>query len=217
MLLNLATNMYYVGQALDFKVRWKGHIYLLNNNVHTNIHLQNAWNKYGQIAFKFYILEIIIDENKLDEREQYWMDRSQCYDRRIGYNIGRIAESSMRGRKHSEETKLKISQILLGHPPSKAHTGCKHSDEAKLKISKANIGKKCSKETKIKMSIFQRSKIVSEKGRKNMSNSKMGNQSSRKLNKWPCADGWKCKCENCTNKRRSYWKEYDVKRGRSKI
>ena len=52
-------------------------------------------------------------------------------------------------RKHSEETRRKISE---------ANKGRNHSDETKMKISKANTGKRHSQKTRRKMSILSRGK-----------------------------------------------------------
>ena len=43
----------YVGQAINIKDRWTSHMQCLNRNKHHNIHLQRAWNKYGEECFKF--------------------------------------------------------------------------------------------------------------------------------------------------------------------
>jgi len=59
------------------------------------------------------------------------------------------------GKKHSEETKLKMSKVAIGH---KRCLGKKHSEETKLKMSKASEGNKSrtnlphTAETKLKMS-----------------------------------------------------------------
>jgi hypothetical protein len=62
---------------------------------------------------------------------------------------------SWKGKKHSEETKLKMSKVAIGH---KRCLGKKHSEETKLKMSKASKGNKSrtnlphTAETKLKMS-----------------------------------------------------------------
>lgn len=132
MLLNLVTNMYYIGSVIRFNKRWRQHRSDLNLNKHTNSYLQHAWNKHGEENFKFYVLELVADKSKLLEREQFWLDHSRCYDINIGYNLNLIAASSL-GIKRSEYTKAKMSL---------ANKGKKLSEEHKLRISRALIGRK---------------------------------------------------------------------------
>jgi hypothetical protein len=63
------------------------------------------------------------------------------------------------GKKHSEETKKKISKNSVGN------RGQKFSEEHKKKISMANIGKKRSEEAKKKMSESHKGKPSGRKGK----------------------------------------------------
>ena len=155
---NLVNNKVYIGQAVNINNRWKGHLKELKHNNHTNRHLQNAWNKYGEENFKFDIIEEC-EEDKLTEREQYWIDyygglnSSDNYNKRDASSKGHLSEESKlkvsRANKGKilgplkEETKQKISRALKGRP---AHNkGISVSKEIKDKISKANKGKPKSK------------------------------------------------------------------------
>lgn len=54
----------YVGSSIHLTQRRKEHFSRLMHNRHENIHLQNAYNKYGREAFEFEILETLsIDDN----------------------------------------------------------------------------------------------------------------------------------------------------------
>lgn len=64
----------YVGQAFDIAKRWHDHKTQLRNNTHHNIHLQNAWNKYGERNFSFEVLEFCRTVD-LDDKEQYWIEK----------------------------------------------------------------------------------------------------------------------------------------------
>ena len=46
MIQNTTNGKIYIGQAIDIEKRWKNHIWELDNNRHTNKHLQRTWNKY---------------------------------------------------------------------------------------------------------------------------------------------------------------------------
>lgn len=169
MILNLVTEMYYIGQAINFDKRFWKHKYELNKNVHTNLHLQNAWNKYGEANFKFCILEIVYDKFQLTTREQFWLDRSKCYERNIGYNLLCNAESRL-GLKHTEETKKKLSILGKGVKRSVEtrakmsawQVGLKHSEKRKIANSNGHKGKVISEETKRKLSIACKGKKLTE-------------------------------------------------------
>jgi group I intron endonuclease len=129
-ILNTHNRMIYVGSAVDFQQRFYLHIYHLNANTHFNKHLQNAWNKYGENAFEFKILEFCEKDN-LIKREQHWIDWTLCYQREIGYNSRRKAETNL-GLQWSEETKRKMGQKNIGR---------KHTQEHKDKVIKALTGR----------------------------------------------------------------------------
>lgn len=157
---NKINNKVYIGQSVDIRRRLVKHVALLRHNYHWNLHLQNAWNKYGEDNFEFDILEIVENENELVEREQYYIDVVyQSRERENGYNIrpadinGHLPEETKRrigdanrGRKHSEEFRRKISEIQRGQKRKPL------SEETKRKISEAQKGKKISEETRRKIS-----------------------------------------------------------------
>ena len=69
---NIVNGKKYVGQSVDIASRFIKHRYLLRNNKHYNVHLQGAWNTYGEDNFLFYVLEEC-NTALLDEREQYYI------------------------------------------------------------------------------------------------------------------------------------------------
>ena len=111
---NLITNLFYIGSATDFKIRWRKHVNDLNHNCHDNSYLQNAWNKYSSDVFEFKILECVKDKNKLLEIEQRWINWTKCYERNIGYNLAPKADS-VKGIKWSEASKKKLSKSKEGN------------------------------------------------------------------------------------------------------
>ena len=98
---NLKNNKAYIGQSTDIKTRWKNHKKELENNSHRNSHLQNAFNKYGEEAFEFRILEETFEEN-LDDAEEYWIDYFDSTNPRKGYNL-REGANSYKHRKEIQE------------------------------------------------------------------------------------------------------------------
>lgn len=125
-IVNTINNNIYIGSAINFKVRWNNHKNKLNKNCHVNLHLQNAWNKYGYQKFKFEVIEEC-EKNILIQREQYWLDTLKPE-----YNI-QITAGSNFGLKFSDEHKTKISLKLKNR---------KFSKETKIKISLAKTGVK---------------------------------------------------------------------------
>lgn len=106
-ILCLSNNKVYVGSAVNIPSRWSVHRWGLRANRHHCGYLQRAWNKYGERRFKFVVVEYC-EENKLAEREQYYMDVS----RRRLMNSQPVARCS-RGYKHSAETKRRMSQSAI--------------------------------------------------------------------------------------------------------
>jgi hypothetical protein len=105
-------NKFYIGSATYYAKRMDKHFWGLKNNKHVNPYMQNAYNKYGANSFSCEILEYCTMDN-LIEREQYWLDLTQCYDRTVGFNISKIAESK-RGTKMPESAKIAIGNFWRG-------------------------------------------------------------------------------------------------------
>jgi group I intron endonuclease len=102
---NKVTNKKYIGQSVNINYRWSKHRYELNNNAHYNDYLQNAWNKYGEDKFVFYVLECCCKE-ELDEKEKYYIALYNTTDRNYGYNLQSGGQAS---NTPSYETCQKIS------------------------------------------------------------------------------------------------------------
>ena len=79
----ICNGKYYIGQSIDIKHRWRKHKEELKMGIHHNTHLQNAYNKYGEVKFEV-LLEC--EKGKLDEYEQYYIFELMTYDRKIGFN-----------------------------------------------------------------------------------------------------------------------------------
>lgn len=94
---NLVNGKKYVGQTTCFYRRMKTYRY-----TYPNAYMEHAVNKHGLDNFDITILERDVPLDKLDEREQYWLDYYQSYDADKGYNICKIA-STTKGVTHTEE------------------------------------------------------------------------------------------------------------------
>lgn len=163
----VSTGVKYIGQTIEnFYRRWIFHKWNLKNNHHSNQYLQHAWNKYGEENFKFYPIEYFDisqkskdTKNKLDKLEQFYIEKFDTFNN--GFNlttggercrmtplseeakrkIGEKNKINMLGKKHSEETKRKMSMV---------HKGYVKTEEHRRHLSEAKKGKPISEEHKEK-------------------------------------------------------------------
>jgi len=116
---NILNDNLYIGCTFKagFKSRHKGHRSALRHGNHHCLHLQNAWNKYGEDNFIFEVIEefkfpldypIDLIKTHIENREQYYFDKLNPR-----YNILKRAGSPL-GKKHTQETIEKIRQGNLG-------------------------------------------------------------------------------------------------------
>jgi group I intron endonuclease len=105
-----ANKKIYIGSAVNLWRRKREHFKTLRGNRHINSHLQRAWSKYGDESFCFEVIELILSPFLL-EREQYWLDKTRSYEKAKGFNISKVAGSSM-GVVFSGERKDRISRAL---------------------------------------------------------------------------------------------------------
>lgn len=110
----------YIGSSINIVRRLKEHRRNLIAQRHHNQHLQNAWNKYGELL-EFKPLEYC-EPDQLLELEQQYIDYYNSANREFGYNIDSIADHARPGFHLSEETKQKISVANKGRKPSKETT-----------------------------------------------------------------------------------------------
>ena len=154
----------YIGSAVDVGRRQSCHRYGLRQGNHSNPHLQAAWAKYGESAFRFTVLEEC-EPDGLIAAEQSWMDTLQPE-----YNIARVAGSCL-GIRCTEEKRAKMSAAAMGHVGWM--NGKRHSLEARAKMSAAAMGhvgwmngKKHSPETCAKISAANMGRVSWTKGKK---------------------------------------------------
>lgn len=152
-IINVINNKFYVGSAVDFTKRKRRHWWALRSQRHANKHLQAAWNKYGEDAFKFVIVEEIPVGSDILAAENVWLKehvgKEYCYNLgsdAIAFTRGCYGEKNpMWGKKfnHTDEAKARIS---------KASKERIQTEEEKAKRRKSMQGHIVSKETKDKIS-----------------------------------------------------------------
>lgn len=143
---NIINNKVYIGSTIEFKKRWRDHKWYLNQNIHQNSHLQCSWNKYGISSFEFLILLECKKEELLINERKYILEYN-AFNRDLGYNVN-DPEFGFLNRKHSDETKAKLSKQMLGNKnPMYGKFGENHpnyhkvvSEETRKKISLSRVG-----------------------------------------------------------------------------
>lgn len=143
---NVLNNKFYIGSAVNLHDRFLHHRKRLRGNYHNNKHLQRAFDKYGEDCFIFEVIEIVNDKDILLEREQHWLDSTQCCDPNIGYNLSNNATAPMLGIDFTEEHRKNLSKALKGMQQpegfrermSKLHKGKTLSEEHRAKLLNAN-------------------------------------------------------------------------------
>ena len=111
-----------------------------------NEYLMKAILKYGLENMKVEILERDIPLDKLDDREQYYLDTLEPF-KDNGYNICKVA-STTRGRKRPIEEMQGSIDYMTGRFGELNHFyGKTHSEESKQKQREVKLGKKQNKNT----------------------------------------------------------------------
>jgi group I intron endonuclease len=179
---NTINNKIYIGQDKN-----NDPTYLGSGNL-----IKKAIKKYGKEKFIKEILYICNTIEELNEKERFYINEYNSINKEIGYNISIGGTNGvMLNRKHSNETKEKMSKSALGKIKSEIHRkniglstkGRIISDEEKKKRSLSNpyTGMKktpLSNEIKQKISNTKKGKCHSIKTKEKMSKSHMGTKNS---------------------------------------
>ena len=150
---NRVNGKVYVGQTTQhLEKRKQDHLYAARSGAISPFY--SAIRKYGECNFKFEVLWTASSYGHLDCLEELAIKQHKATDRRFGYNLSPHAKHSFRGgsykphkgpwhgnhvpvhvkRKISRTRKLRYKMNPNSHPM----LGRKHTKEAKLKMSKAS-------------------------------------------------------------------------------
>lgn len=135
-ILNRENSKMYIGSAVNFLRRWRGHSHGLSKRNHFNRFLQSAFNKNPE-AFEFFVVEEITDKKLLLDREQFWMDFYRTASSNFGYNLRPKSKSNL-GIKFGAKTRIRIGLSLKGKPGRRL--GFRHSQEEKDRIREKRMG-----------------------------------------------------------------------------
>ncbi len=158
-IVHMASGKMYVGSSVNMSNRCLHHLKYLNAHKHSNGRLQNAWNKYGEAAFVFVVIERCSREHLL-KSEQYWIDKCGSYNlapkagsvlgikwstrsrRKQALRASKYFRDPENRRKQSERLKIFAEQnpdfyVQLGQAAAAVIRGTKRSKKTKKKMSEA--------------------------------------------------------------------------------
>jgi group I intron endonuclease len=235
-ILNKTNNHFYIGSSSNVEWRFYIHKRLLRKGEHFNVHLQRAWNKYGEDSFLFSVLKSIPKSNCLAE-EQKMLD--QHHGKPYFYNMDKWAKlnddaankkrsASLVGRKRSDDIRQKMSAAQKNRKiTQKILDGRKKSGEALIRYRAAHkeefeknriaacIGRKQPDSFRKIMSEKMRGRIVSDETKLKISISQKGipksprtKEHQEKLN--AAQRGKKRSAETCEKLRLALQKYYSV-------
>lgn len=157
-LRNVLDDKEYIGSAVDLARRKAQHLSALRNKRHINPHLQGAFNRDGEAAFVWEVLEVC-EASALLEREQFHLSQRH---RGAIYNIRLIAHSNL-GMKQSPESIEKRRRALTDRKLSPEHVakmrGRKASPETLEKMRLASTGRLKSEAERAKLSAAHKGKV----------------------------------------------------------
>lgn len=142
MIKNKNTGQLYIGQSIDIKKRWYKHI-MYGKYEYCHTYIDRAINKYGKDNFELIIIEEV-PEDKLDEREKFWIEQYNAYKNKKHYNL--TPGGDFNPMKVEEIVKKRSGENHYfhksnGHEPTRGFLGHHHTQETKDKLSKKFSGK----------------------------------------------------------------------------
>lgn len=138
---NTVNGKFYIGSSVN--IRWRAHKHLsqLRRGVHRNAHLQASFNRHGEQAFCFEMVEVC-DAADLLRCEQRHIDALSPH-----YNICQIAGNTL-GYRHTAESRAKMAVVNKGN---QRHFGKRHTAETRRTLSVLASQRRASPETRAKI------------------------------------------------------------------
>lgn len=170
---NKVNNKVYIGQSKNLGQRYASHIRRIKTKTHYNEILQRAFEKYGIDNFEYSILEEVLEDNILNEREKYWIDFYGGINCESVYNL-----KDPLLNEHSDYVKSKLSKNNSGE--NNPNYGHEWTEEMRQKASESRIGKTWEERLGEEKAKAAKEKLAnSNKGRKHSEETK---QKLRELN-----------------------------------
>lgn len=184
LITNTVNEKVYVGQTKkSLRSRFRGHVYESEIG-RSKCAIHRAIRKHGKDVFAIDLIQKCSTQDELNAMEAFWIKRYNAvgkggYNLNCGEGVSGVSEETRRkmseckrGKKHSTETREKISRAKIGVPLGP------HSEETKAKISAGNKGKVRSPEVCRKLS--ERKRLPpSDETRRKMADASRGRVASK--------------------------------------
>lgn len=158
---NLINDKVYIGLTTNLQMRKTTHR-RFSKTEKPRQYIHRAIRRYGWENFAVDVVFCAFDRETLNEMEKFFIKEYKSNVREFGYNRtdGGEGTKGMRGHRHTEEVKIKMSLARKGKPLSEEH---------KLNMSLSKKGKINSKEHNSNIGLAHKNRVHSEKSRQNMS------------------------------------------------
>ena len=150
----------YVGKTYNLRKRISSH--KCSAKADKNIMLHNSIRKYGWDAHNLEVIEEV-DDSIMDEREIYWIAELEtyCYENPMGLNMTKGGEGQRSTWMHKTGLRKWFSEKFTGE--GNPFYGKKHTEETRKKLSIAHKGQSPSEETRKKNKHIQKRSPLPEK------------------------------------------------------
>lgn len=152
---NVLNGKKYIGStSKSFIVRFTQHLSKLRLNKHHCIHLQFAWNKYGEDFFIFSIEEVLEDTSNILDKEAEYIEKYDSYH--SGYNANPNPNTSPMFNSNSREKSSVTHKYLWNNlkesmSESEYQSFIRSRYKHRYEVAPANKGKSMSEEAIAKM------------------------------------------------------------------
>lgn len=120
---NIKTGSQYVGSAVNINMRWRAHKHSLRHHKKSPPKLQAAWDKYGEDAFAFAVLELCDKDQCTTVEQKYINELKPKYNTRAeaSSNLGMTWSAEVNAKKGRPVVAYTVQGVTGG-----LHTLCKH-------------------------------------------------------------------------------------------
>lgn len=173
-----ASGRYYLGSSCDVEKRWRAHRNALRRGAHHSLFLQRAWDKYGEDAFSFLVVEHVAPSADLRLREQEYLDAIRNIE--DAFNVSQSASGGdlLSAHPNREAIILRMTSTLRERYAAMSaderrrlfgrsgednpNYGNRWSASQRRRLAKQRMGKPLSEETKKKLSSVHRARWTDE-------------------------------------------------------
>lgn len=128
---NLINHKKYIGQSQQIEIRIKRHFRELRKGIHHCVHLQRAFDKYGESCFTWSVIRECSENDDLNEIEKYYIEFYDSFNN--GYNSTKGGDGCL-GIIVTDEYRNKMRDLVIGS--NNPNYGNYWTEEMKQRASK---------------------------------------------------------------------------------